>query len=201
LLMDGVQCGHFRTGRFQSFQRILEGLPEAARFAPDGLAMAKSLGGGFPMGAFWVHERHAELLGPGTHGTTYGGTPLGCAVALKIFEVIERDRLADHARATGKWLKQELERLVAAFPGVLRNARGVGFMLGLELQEKDQIPRFANIERPASLQFVQRLHDAGLLSIPSGTQRVRFLPALNLPRTQAEEGIGILERVVRSIGR
>src|SRR5439155_3645483 len=97
LLMDGVQCGHFRSGRFQSFQRILEnserGTRNAEQFLPDGIAMAKSLGGGFPIGAFWVREPHADLLGPGTHDTSIGGTPLACAVALKILEVIQRDQL------------------------------------------------------------------------------------------------------------
>ena len=81
LLMDGVQCGHFRTGRYQSYQRLLEGVPGAEGFLPDGVSMAKSMGGGFPIGAFWARDRHADLLGPGTHGTTYGGTPLGSAVA------------------------------------------------------------------------------------------------------------------------
>ena len=110
LLMDGVQCGHFRTGRFQSYQRILEsaecGVRSAESFLPDGIAMAKSLGGGFPMGAFWVRSPYADLLGAGTHGTTYGGTPLGCAVALKILEVIQTEKLADNARQTGEFLKR-----------------------------------------------------------------------------------------------
>ena len=66
LLMDGVQCGHFRTGRFQSFQRILEGVPGGETFLPDGISMAKSLGGGFPIGAFWVRAPYADLLGAGT---------------------------------------------------------------------------------------------------------------------------------------
>src|SRR5205823_10307792 len=81
LFLDGVQDGHFRTGRFQSFQRILEGVPGGESFLPDGLSMAKSLGGGFPMGAFWVRAPYADLLGAGTHGTPYGGSPLACAVA------------------------------------------------------------------------------------------------------------------------
>src|SRR5512137_1387642 len=67
LLMDGVQCGHFRSGRFQSFQRILEGVPGAENFLPDGVSMAKSLGGGVPMGAFWVREPYQDILGAGTH--------------------------------------------------------------------------------------------------------------------------------------
>ncbi len=204
LLMDGVQCGHFRTGRFQSFQRILEGAPGGERFLPDGVSMAKSLGGGFPIGAFWVRaEVHGvklcDLLGPGTHATTFGGTPLACAVALKVLDVIERERLADNARQLGEFLKAELQRLVDAYPQVLKTVRGLGFMVGLELQEKEKIPALAAGEKAASLQFVNRLHEAGLLTIPSGTQVVRLLPALNLTRPDAEEGIAILERTVRSL--
>ncbi len=204
LLMDGVQCGHFRTGRFQSFQRILEGAPGGERFLPDGVSMAKSLGGGFPIGAFWVRaEVHGvklcDLLGPGTHATTFGGTPLACAVALKVLDVIERERLADNARQHGEFLKAELQRLVDAYPLVLKTVRGLGFMIGLELHEKEKIPALAAGEKAASLQFVNRLHEAGLLTIPSGTQVVRLLPALNLARPDAEEGIAILERTVRSL--
>jgi acetylornithine aminotransferase/acetylornithine/N-succinyldiaminopimelate aminotransferase len=208
LLMDGVQCGHFRSGRFQSFQRILEnaehGTRKAEQFLPDGVSMAKSLGGGFPIGAFWVREeahggKLCDVLGPGTHATTFGGTPLACAVALKVFEVIERDRLADNVRETGAWFKAELEKLAAAYPGVIKSVRGLGFMLGLELAEKDKIPAFAASDKPASLQFVNGLHDAGLLTIPSGNQVVRFLPPLNLRRSEAEEGVGIIEEVVRGL--
>ncbi len=204
LFIDGVQCGHFRSGRFQSFQRILEGIPGAEGFLPDGLSMAKSLGGGFPIGAFWVRqEAHGvplcDLLGPGTHGTTYGGTPLGCAVALKVLEIIDRDHLADNARHTGAFLRDGLDHLVQRFPGVLKNARGLGFMLAFELQNREAIPGFASSDKVASLQMVNRLHAAGLLTIPSGTQRVRLLPALNLGRAQAEEGLAIIERVLQSV--
>ncbi len=202
LLMDGVQCGHFRTGRFQSFQRLLEGIPGADKFLPDGVSMAKSLGGGFPIGAFWVREEHhgvklCDLLGPGTHATTYGGTPLGCAVANKVFEVIERDRLADNARETGAWLKAELEKLAAQFPQVIKSVRGLGFMLGIELAEN--IPAFANTGKVASLNFVNRLHEAGVLTVPSGTHVVRFLPALNLRREDAAEGLGLIAGVVKAV--
>ena len=202
LLMDGVQCGHFRTGRFQSFQRLLEGVAGADKFLPDGVSMAKSLGGGFPIGAFWVRDEHhgvklCDLLGPGMHATTYGGTPLGCAVANKVFEVIERDRLADNARETGAWLKAELEKLAAQYPQIIKGVRGLGFMLGIELAEN--IPAFANTGKVASLNFVNRLHDAGLLTVPSGTQVIRFLPALNLRREEAAEGVALIAGVVRAI--
>ena len=197
LLMDGVQCGHFRSGRFQSFQRVLEGVPGGETFMPDGISMAKSLGGGFPIGAFWVREPHQDLLGPGTHATTYGGTPLGCAVALKILEVIERDKLADHARGTGEWLKAELNRLVQQYPRVLKSVRGLGFMIGLELAA--DIPAFTAENKAASLQFVNLLHEAGLLTIPSGMHVIRLLPALNLRRQEAEEGVAIIESVAAKL--
>jgi acetylornithine/N-succinyldiaminopimelate aminotransferase len=199
LLMDGVQCGHFRSGRFQSFQRILEGVAGGEKFLPDGVSMAKSLGGGFPMGAFWVRQPHADLLGPGTHATTFGGTPLACAVALKVLEVIERDLLADNARQLGEWIRQELQRLVGIYPGVLRAVRGIGFMIGIELAPKDSIRAFAASDKPAAAQFVNRLHEAGLLTVPSGTQVIRFLPALNLARPQAEEGLALLKQVLRDL--
>ena len=202
LLMDGVQCGHFRTGRFQSFQRLLEGVVGADKFLPDGVSMAKSLGGGFPIGAFWVREEHhgvklCDVLGPGTHATTYGGTPLGCAVANKVFEVIERDRLADNARDTGAWLKAELKKLAAKNPQIIKNVRGLGFMLGIELAEN--IPAFENTGKVASLNFVNRLHEAGVLTVPSGTHVVRFLPALNLRREDAAEGLALIAGVVKAI--
>ncbi len=204
LLMDGVQCGHFRTGKFQSFQRILEGeTPHSALrtphsdFLPDGLSMAKSLGGGFPIGAFWLREPFQDLLGAGTHGSTFGGTPLACAVALKILEVIEKEKLADNARQLGAWMQNELDQLAKTYPSVVTRSRGIGFMLGLELAEK--IPAFAASDKSAAIQFVNRLHAAGVLTIPAGTQIVRLLPSLNLKPQEAGEGIAKIEEVVKSL--
>jgi acetylornithine aminotransferase/acetylornithine/N-succinyldiaminopimelate aminotransferase len=198
LLMDEVQCGHFRTGRFQSFQRILEGAPEAGpRFLPDGVAMAKSLGGGFPIGAFWVRAPYADLLGAGTHGSTYGGSPLACAVALKIVQVIEREGLAGNARAVGDFLHEELTRISRKYPSVLRQVRGLGLMIGIELEEK--IPAFAASEKAPAIQFINALHRAGALAIPAGTRVIRLLPALNLQRAEAADAAQIIESVVAQL--
>jgi acetylornithine/N-succinyldiaminopimelate aminotransferase len=199
LFMDGVQCGHYRTGKFQSFQRILENVPGGEEFLPDGLSMAKSLGGGFPIGVFWIRAPFADLLGPGTHASTFGGTPLACAVALKILEVIERERLDENTRKLGNWLKTELERLAKNYPTVVKNTRGFGFMLGLELVEKEKIPAFAANDETAAIQFVNRLHAAGVLTIPAGTQIIRLLPPLNLKPQEAGEGISIIEQVIQSL--
>lgn len=198
LLMDSVQCGHFRTGRFQSFQRILEGWPGGDGFLPDGISMAKSLGGGFPMGGFWVRAPYADLLSAGTHGTTYGGSPLACAVALKVLEVIEREKLADNARSLGEFFKSGLESLAQKYPGVIHNVRGVGLMMGLEL-----VPDLARLPgdpaKPQATRFLNLLHASGLLAIPAGTQILRFLPALNLRRAEAHEGLQIIESVVAKL--
>ncbi len=199
LLMDGVQCGYFRTGRFQSFQRILEGFPGADGFMPDAVSMAKSLGGGFPISAFWVRAPYADLLGPGMHATTFGGTPLACAVALKVLEIVERDHLADNARTLGVFLKSGLERLTQQFPHVLTGVRGLGLMIGFELAGADRIAAFAQGPKTAAAQFVDRLHAAGLLTVPAGARVVRLLPPLNLNRAEAQEALAIIEQVVRTL--
>jgi acetylornithine aminotransferase/acetylornithine/N-succinyldiaminopimelate aminotransferase len=198
LLMDSVQCGHFRTGRFQSFQRLLEGTPGGEGFLPDGISMAKSLGGGFPMGAFWVRAPYADLLSAGTHGTTYGGSPLACAVGLKVLEVIEREKLADNARAVGEFFKTGLQSLAQKYPGVVHNVRGVGLMMGMELTpDLTRLP--GDPTKPQATRFTNQLHAAGLLAIPAGTQILRFLPALNLSRAEAQEGLQIIESVVAKL--
>ena len=213
LLMDGVQDGHFRTGRFQSFQRILEPGEEAAglgsstngkverearaAFFPDGISMAKSLGGGFPMGAFWIRQPYADLLGPGTHASTFGGTPLACAVALRVLAVIQRDKLEENARQLGDYLKTALARLAQKHPAVIKSARGLGLMIGIELCAG--IPALAKVDKPQSIQFVNRLHAAGLLTVPAGANVARLLPPLNLRRHEAEEAIAIIEAVVSKL--
>ncbi len=230
LLMDSVQCGHFRTGRFQSFQRILEGVAQASQpasaggipaasdrntelgssvnpqtgmsalpeFLPDGISMAKSLGGGFPMGAFWVRAPYADLLSAGTHGTTYGGSPLACAVALKILEVIEREKLEANARSAGEFLMAGLAKLAQTYPGIIQNVRGLGLMIGIEFAAA--IPNLpGDPSKSQALRLTNLLHAAGMLVIPAGASILRLLPALNLTRGEAEEGLRILDSVVAKL--
>ena len=198
LLMDGVQDGHFRSGRFQAFQRILETVAPDSGFQPDGISMAKALGGGFPIGAFWVRAPYSDLLGAGSHGTTYGGSPLACAVALKILEVIQREKLADNARRVGDYFKSGLHRLAQQYPGLIAHVRGLGLMLGVELAPN--IPALpGDPSKTQSVRLVNLLHAAGLLAIPAGTGVVRFLPPLNLRQDEAEEGLRTLETVFKGI--
>jgi len=198
LLMDEVQCGHFRTGRFQSFQRILEGVPGGEKFLPDGISMAKSLGGGFPIGAFWVRAPYADVLGAGSHGSTYGGSPLACAVALKILDVIQREKLAENVRQVGAYFKSGLEQLAQKYPGVIQTVRGLGLMVGIELTPN--IPNLpGDSSKTQAVRFVNLLHAAGMLAIPAGAQIMRFLPPLNLRQSEAEEGLKLIESVVAKL--
>jgi acetylornithine/N-succinyldiaminopimelate aminotransferase len=193
LLLDEVQAGHFRTGTFHSWQRILG----HRQFLPDAISMAKSLGGGFPIGAFWVEEKYADLLSPGTHASTFGGTPLACAVALKVLEIIQRDRLATNASELGEFLQSRLTALRDKFPTLLREVRGFGLMIGIELSS--DAPGFAGVADSPAMQMVIRLHQRGLLSIPAGTNVIRLLPALNLTRAEAQEALELIGSAVSEL--
>jgi acetylornithine/N-succinyldiaminopimelate aminotransferase len=207
LLFDEVQAGHFRTGKFHSWQTIValasgqcsenHRQDADATFLPDGISMAKALGGGFPIGAFWVREKFAGLLSPGTHASTFGGTPLGCAVALKILEVIERERLAENARGIGDFLLKGLQSLKKKYPQVVRDVRGFGLMIGIEFEPK--LAAFAGNEKSPAIQVVNRLHDKDVLTVPAATSVVRLLPPLNLSQSEAEEGLQAIELVVEGL--
>ncbi len=194
LLWDGVQCGHFRTGSFQSFQAILG--DQIGGFMPDAVSMAKALGGGFPMSAVWISEKHADVLGPGTHGSTFGGNPLASAVANKILEVIDRDDLAANAKAIGQFFLDKLVRLREKYPTAIREVRGLGLMIGIDMG--GGFGSFDN-SKPASVQWVFALHESGLLTIPAGSSVVRFLPPLNLTQQEAQDGLDLFEQTIQKV--
>jgi len=171
LLIDEVQCGVGRTGKFFAF--------EHAGVLPDAIGMAKGLAGGFPIGAMWVRENAAELFQPGSHGTTFGGTPLACAAALAVLDVIEREKLLEHvARSSGPWIAA-LEKLAAEFPAQVKGVRGRGFMIGLQMAA-DPAP------------FVAALREHGLLAPLSGGQVIRLLPPLVATPAELARSVEIL---------
>ena len=201
LLFDAVQCGHFRSGRFQSYQAILEEVTgesvEATDFQPDAVSMAKSLGGGLPIGGFWVADKHADLLTAGMHGTTYGGNAMACAVGHKIIDIIHRDGLEANIRAVGDQIDEGFTALRMAYPSVIADHRGLGLMRGLVLQPKHQIPGFANEDGSPSGQFIGKLHELGLLTVGSGDHVVRVLPPYNATATEVEEMLSMFESVAK----
>jgi len=178
LLWDGVQCGYFRTGRWQSYQRILEGVPGGENFTPDAIAMAKSLGAGFPIGAVWIREPYQNVFGPGTHGTTYGGSPLACAVALTVFDVVEREKLAENIYMRGEELKRGLQALVGTRG--IKEVRGYGGLIGMVVEDEPGM-------------VVGKLAKAGLIVIGAANKVVRFLPPLNVTAGEIAEALRIVE--------
>ena len=200
LLFDEVQAGHFRTGRFHSWQTIVADATEAdVTFLPDAISMAKALGGGFPMGAFWVRDQYADLLSPGTHASTFGGTPLACAVALKVLDVIEREQLADNAETIGQYLLAELHELQKRFPQLIQAVRGLGLMIGIEFVAAARV--FEKGDKPAAIQVVSRLHQNGLLTVPAAPAVVRLLPPLNISRGEAANAVGIIADTIVALDR
>ena len=194
LLWDGVQCGHFRTGSFQSFHSILN--DQIGEFLPDAVGMAKSLGGGFPIGAVWISEKHSEVLSAGTHGSTFGGNPLACAVGNKILEIIDRDRLDKNASELGKFFVRELKKIQSKYPNTINTIRGIGLMIGIEMNQ--EIKSFDK-KVPTSIQWVSALHEVGLLTIPAGDSIVRFLPPLNLTQNEAQDGLDLFEKTIKKL--
>jgi acetylornithine aminotransferase/acetylornithine/N-succinyldiaminopimelate aminotransferase len=153
----------------------------------DAIGMAKGLAGGYPMGAIWTAEKHAELFTPGSHGTTFGGTPLACAAALAVLDVFERENLLQKVTANGAAWRTQLEKLVQDFPMQLKTITGRGYMLGLVLQS----------EPPAC---VAALREEGLLVVPAGGNTIRLLPPLIATPDNLDRATEIIRRVLVKMG-
>jgi acetylornithine/N-succinyldiaminopimelate aminotransferase len=175
LMMDEVQCGAGRTGKFFAFEHM--------GVRADAIAMAKGLGGGFPIGAMWVGERAADLFQPGMHGSTFGGTPLACAAALAVLDVIEGEGLLAHvARESGPWIR-ELGRMAEDFPAHVLGVRGLGFLVGIQMAS-DSAP------------FTTALRERGLLTAPAGINVIRLLPPLNASAEELARSVEIYREVL-----
>jgi acetylornithine/N-succinyldiaminopimelate aminotransferase len=157
LMLDEVQCGFGRTGTFYAFQH--------SGVRADAVGMAKGIANGYPMGAIWVTEKHSELFTPGSHGTTFGGSPLACAASLAVLDVIERENLLQKVAVNGAAWKAKLEKLVAEFPRQVKAVTGRGYMLGVMLHS-DPVP------------YVAALRDLGFLCPSAGGNTIRLLPPL-----------------------
>ena len=150
--------------------------------------MAKSLGGGFPMGAFWVNEKHGDVLGPGTHGT-FGGSPLASAVGNAVLDIVENEGLESNARVQGDRLMKGLREIAERHGDVVEDVRGMGLMCGVLLKEN----AYQDEDSTPSIHVVQKLHELGVLTVPSGVS-ARFLPPLNVKSEEIDEDWMSLKR-------
>ncbi len=178
LILDEVQCGMGRTGRLFAH--------EFAGIAPDIMMVAKGIGGGFPLGAVLATEEAAAGMIAGTHGSTYGGNPLACAVGAAVMEIVaEPEFLAGVSRKAGAF-RQKLEGLVAAHPDVFEEVRGAGLMLGL----KCKLP----CEDLVKAGFAEHL-----LTVPAADNVVRLLPALTISEEELTEAVARLDRAAARV--
>lgn len=178
MILDEVQCGMGRTGKLFAH--------EWAGITPDIMMVAKGIGGGFPLGAVLATERAASGMVAGTHGSTYGGNPLGCAVGVAVVEIIAGDAFLAEVSRKGALLRQKLEGLVAAHPAVFEGVRGQGLMLGLKC-------------RAAPADVVKAGYAQNLLTVPAADNVLRLLPALNIPDADLAEAVARLDRAAATL--
>ena len=178
MILDEVQCGMGRTGKLFAH--------EWAGVAPDIMMVAKGIGGGFPLGALLATEDAASGMTAGTHGSTYGGNPLACAVGNAVMEVVDDAAFLAEVRRKAGLLRQGLEGLVDAHPEVFERVRGMGLMLGLRC-------------RVPVGDVVAAAREAGCLVVPAADDTVRVLPALNIEDEDVRAALDRLDRAATAL--
>ena len=178
LILDEVQCGVGRTGRLFAH--------EWAGIAPDILLAAKGIGGGFPLGAVLATEKAASGMTAGTHGSTYGGNPLGCAVGSTVLEYVAAPEVLAEVNRKASLFNQKLAGLVAGYPDVFEDLRGVGLMLGLKC-------------RAANVDVVKAGYDMQVITVAAADNVIRLLPPLNITDAEIDEAISRLARAAEHL--
>jgi len=174
LLFDEVQCGMGRTGDWFACQHY--------GVEPDAMSMAKALGNGFPLGAFEVQRQYDEVLVPGTHASTFGGTPLACAAGVAVFETMVAGNVLENCRQMSALLQQKLGGLQEKH-ACIKEVRGVGLMIGLELDR-------------AVKDVLGAARDRGLLVLTAGENVVRLMPPLTVKAEEIERAVAVLDEVL-----
>lgn len=172
LILDEIQCGMGRTGTMFAFQQY--------GVKPDILTVAKALGCGVPVGAFLATEEVAKALVPGDHGTTYGGNPLACAAATKVFELFEKQNILANVKEVSAYLEKKLDELVKDYDFIVER-RGLGLMQGLELSISPK-------------DVIARALDNGLILFSAGTNVIRMVPPLVITKSDVDEMIDKLKK-------
>ncbi len=178
MILDEVQCGMGRTGRLFAH--------EWAGVSPDIMMVAKGIGGGFPLGAVLATEDAASGMTAGTHGSTYGGNPLGCAVGGAVVDIITAKGFLEEVNRKAGLLRQKLEGLIAAHPDVFESVRGAGLMLGLKC-------------KASNADIVTAGYAHGVITVPAADNVVRLLPPLTITDEEIAEAVSRLDAAARSL--
>ena len=178
LIFDEIQCGMGRTGKLFAH--------EWSGIEPDIMGIAKGIGGGFPLGACLATEKAASGMIAGSHGSTYGGNPLACAVGTAVMDIVATPTFLAGVSAKAGRLRQRLEGLVASHPDVFVSVRGVGLMLGIEC-------------KVTNLDVVNAGYDQQLLTVPGGANVIRLLPPLSISDTEIDEAVARLDKAATAI--
>jgi acetylornithine/N-succinyldiaminopimelate aminotransferase len=178
LVLDEVQCGMGRTGRLFAH--------EYAGITPDIMMVAKGIGGGFPLGAVLATEAAAAGMVAGSHGSTYGGNPLACAVGARVMQIVADDAFLAEVNRKGALFRQKLEGLVASHPEIFEGVRGQGLMLGLKC-------------KVAPVDLVRAGYGQQLLTVPAADNTLRLLPPLNISDAEIAEAVARLDRAAAEV--
>jgi acetylornithine/N-succinyldiaminopimelate aminotransferase len=177
LILDEVQCGIGRTGNFLAF--------EHAKIKPDIVPIAKGIGGGFPIGACLVNKKVASGMKPGTHGSTFGGNPLAMSVGNAVLDVVLKKGFLKNVKKISSYFHEELNKLKIEFPHIIKEVRGVGFLIGLQLYNEQT-------------KFIKDLFNNKMLTIRAAENVVRILPPLNVKKNEIDLAIVILKKVCKN---
>ena len=178
LILDEVQCGIGRTGKFFAF--------EHAKIKPDIVPIAKGIGGGFPIGACLMTKKVASGMKPGSHGTTFGGNPLAMSVGNAVLDVIFKKGFLKNVQKISKYFHNELNKIKKNYPELIKEVRGIGLLIGLQLFN-DQA------------EFIKKLQDNKLLTIRAAENVVRILPPLNVKKSEVDLAIRIIRKVCKDL--
>ena len=174
LILDEVQCGISRTGDFFAFEK--------AKVKPDIVPIAKGIGGGFPIGAVLMNKKVAKGMVPGTHGSTFGGNPLAMSVGNKVMDIVSSKKFLDNVKKLSKYFISNLNYLKNKYPKVIKEVRGRGLLIGLQLYDDQSI-------------FIKKLTENKLLTIRAAENVVRILPPLNVKKNELDQALKIINKV------
>jgi len=178
LILDEVQCGIGRSGKFFAF--------EHAKIKPDIVPIAKGIGGGFPIGAVLMTKKVASAMIPGTHGSTFGGNPLAMSVGNAVLDMILKKGFLKNVQKISSYFNRELNKIKNDYPKLIKEVRGIGLLIGLQLFN-------------GQANFIKKLEDNKLLTIRAAENVVRILPPLNVKKSEIDLAIKIISKVCKEL--